>query len=116
MFIRCDRFHLTCQTDIRRQRISSSTIATSILTIVHEVELTAEPAFTSMLKAPIRDAELVTSESFYVSELTKAITDVVGIVKNNIEQKKYLRSLCDKVVGWVESGTVAERHVWDHCY
>jgi hypothetical protein len=61
--------------------------------------MTAEPAYTSMLKAPFRDSEFVTSESAYVSELTKAITDVVDVVKSNVEQKKYVRSLCDKVVG-----------------
>lgn len=52
-----------------------------------------------MLRSPWREAEFVSSESPYVGELTRLIQTVVGVVREGLEQKKYVRSVCDKLVG-----------------
>ena len=76
-----------------------STIASAILAILRELELTIDVPFAQMLKSPWRDAEFVSSESSYVSELTRAILVVIGVVREGVELKKYIRSACDKIVG-----------------
>lgn len=73
-------------------------IASAILVMLRELELTCDPPFGSMLKGPWKDAEVVISESAYISELRKAIVAVVEPVKGAVEQKKYLRNFCDKAV------------------
>lgn len=52
-----------------------------------------------MLRSPWREAEFVSSESRYVVDLTKMVQTVVGLVREGVEQKKYVRSVCDKIVG-----------------
>lgn len=54
-----------------------------------------------MARSPWREAEFVSSESEYVQELVRGIKTVVGVVREGLEQKKYLRSVCDKLVGLV---------------
>lgn len=51
-----------------------------------------------MLRCPWRDAEYVSAESTYVADLHNAMTQVVDIIKSKLEQKKYIRSFCDRVV------------------
>lgn len=63
--------------------------------------MTIDVPFGQMLKSPWRDAEFVSSESAYVAELTRLIQTVVKVVREGLEQKKYLRSVCDKIVGCV---------------
>lgn len=52
-----------------------------------------------MLRSPWRDAEFVSAESAYIAEMTRDIVLVVGVVRDGVEQKKYVRSVCDKIVG-----------------
>lgn len=52
-----------------------------------------------MLRSTWKELEYVSSESPYISELVNVINAVVNIVKKNLEQKKYVRSFCDKAVG-----------------
>ncbi|KAK4054186.1 Vacuolar protein sorting-associated protein 53 [Microbotryomycetes sp. JL201] len=79
----------------------ATTISAALLAIIRELELTIEAPFNQMLKSPWKDAEFVSSESAYVAELTRDIVTVVGVVRDGVEQKKYVRSVCDKVVGLV---------------
>ncbi|GAA5897830.1 Vps53p [Sporobolomyces salmoneus] len=76
-------------------------ISSALLAIIRELELTVEAPFNSMSRSPWKDAEFVSSESDYVQEMTKACVTVVGIVREGVEQKKYVRSTCDKIVGLV---------------
>ena len=63
-----------------------------------------------MARSPWREAEYVSSESVYVGELTRALETVVGVVRDGVEQKKYVRSACDKIVGCVQAlGLLAVR-------
>lgn len=54
-----------------------------------------------MSRLPWKDAEIVSSESVYVVELVRGINTVVGVVRESVELKKYTRSICDKIVGYV---------------
>ncbi|GAA5975069.1 hypothetical protein JCM5350_004573 [Sporobolomyces pararoseus] len=83
------------------KELFTGSISAALLAILRELELTVEAPFTSMSKSPWKDVEFVSSESEYVSELTKACVTVVGIVREGVEQKKYVRSTCDKIVGLV---------------
>ncbi|KAK4704757.1 vacuolar protein sorting-associated protein 53, partial [Phenoliferia sp. Uapishka_3] len=80
------------------KEIFLSTISSALLSILHELEMTIDGPFSQMARSPWRDAEFVSSESAYVSELTKLVGTVVGVVREGLEQKKYLRSVCDKIV------------------
>lgn len=77
------------------------TVSGALLAILHELELATDAAFQQMGRSPWREAEFVSSESAYVSELTKVVQTVVAVVREGLEQKKYLRSVCDKIVGCV---------------
>jgi len=79
----------------------TGTASAALLAILRELEFTAEPCFASMARSPWREAELVSSESVYVGELTRVLETVVGVVREGVEQKKYVRSVCDKIVGCV---------------
>ncbi|KAK4054690.1 Vacuolar protein sorting-associated protein 53 [Microbotryomycetes sp. JL221] len=79
----------------------AATISAALLAIVRELELTIEGPFNQMLKSPWKDAEFVSSESGFVGDLTRDIVTVVGVIRDGVEQKKYVRSVCDKVVGLV---------------
>lgn len=81
------------------REIFLGTVSASLLSILHELELTIEGPFLQMIRSPWKDFEFVSSESSYVVELTRAIQTVVGVVREGVEQKKYVRSVCDKIVG-----------------
>jgi len=91
-----DRVSLEAEKDL-----FTGTASAALLAILRELEFTAEPCFASMARSPWRDAEYVSSESVYVGELTRALETVVGVVREGVEQKKYVRSACDKIVGCV---------------
>lgn len=77
----------------------ATTVSAALLAIVRELDLTVDAPFAQMLKSPWRDADFVSAESAYVADLTRDIVTVVGVVRDGVEQKKYVRSVCDKVVG-----------------
>ncbi|GAA5834429.1 hypothetical protein JCM3766R1_005209 [Sporobolomyces carnicolor] len=83
------------------KELFTGSISAALLAILRELELTVEAPFNAMSRSPWKDAEYVSSESEYVHELTKACVTVVGIVREGVEQKKYVRSTCDKIVGLV---------------
>ncbi|GAA6017952.1 hypothetical protein JCM10207_002717 [Rhodosporidiobolus poonsookiae] len=79
----------------------TSTVSSALLAILRELELTIEPAFAAMARSPWKDLEFVSAESAYVGEVSRGLNAVVGAVREGVEQKKYVRSTCDKVVGLV---------------
>lgn len=81
------------------KELFTSATSASLLAIMRELEFTIEPCFASMARNPWREVEYVSSESGYVAELAKALNAVVDAVREGVEQKKYVRSTCDKVVG-----------------
>jgi hypothetical protein len=76
-----------------------SVTTTAILALLKELEVSCEPAFNAMLRSPWKDHTLVSSESQYIVDMTDAINRVADIVKTEVEQRKYYRSFCDRVVG-----------------
>ncbi|GAA5880538.1 hypothetical protein JCM16303_005423 [Sporobolomyces ruberrimus] len=91
-----DRVSLEAEKDL-----FTGSISAALLAILRELELTVETPFNTMSKGPWKDSEFVSGESEYVGELAKACVTVVGIVREGVEQKKYVRSTCDKIVGLV---------------
>lgn len=83
-----------------RELFAASTSA-ALLAILHELELTVEPPFAQLARSPWRDAEFVSSESEYVQDLVRGLKVVVGVVREGLETKKWVRSVCDKLVGLV---------------
>ncbi|CEQ41324.1 SPOSA6832_03023 [Sporobolomyces salmonicolor] len=83
------------------KEIFTGTISAALLAILRELELTIEIPFSAMARSPWKELEFVSGESDYVGELTRALVTVVGVVREGIEQKKYVRSTCDKIVGLV---------------
>ncbi|EGG13211.1 GARP complex subunit Vps53 [Melampsora larici-populina 98AG31] len=81
------------------QDLFRGNISMAISSLLKELERACETGFTSMLRSTWKELEFVSSESPYTNELVSAITLVVNIVKQHLEQKKYVRSFCDKVVG-----------------
>lgn len=63
------------------------------------MELTIDVSFAAMLRSPWKEAEFVSAESAYVGDLTRDVRTVVEVVREGVEQKKYVRSTCDKIVG-----------------
>ncbi|KAH9812501.1 GARP complex subunit Vps53 [Melampsora americana] len=81
------------------QDLFRGNISMALSSLLKELERACETGFNSMLRSTWKEIEFVSSESPYTNELINAITLVVNIVKQHLEQKKYVRSFCDKVVG-----------------
>ena len=75
-----------------------SVMSSAISSLLRELELACEPAFSAMARSPWRDVEFVSSESTFVLDLVRALEAGVGMVRSKVEQKKFLRSVCDRVV------------------
>jgi hypothetical protein len=76
-------------------------ISVGILSLTREVEICTESAFTLMLRpaVPWSSLEYVSSKSAYVDEFASALEHVAVVVRQDIENKRYVRNWCDKVVG-----------------
>jgi len=81
------------------KELFTHTISAALLAILRELELTIDVSFAAMLKSPWKDLEFVSMESLYVADLTRDVRTVVEVVREGLEQKKYVRSTCDKIVG-----------------
>ncbi|KAJ9124236.1 hypothetical protein QFC22_001035 [Naganishia vaughanmartiniae] len=68
-----------------------------------ELENTCEPAFAAILKTPWMNLENVSGRSAYVVDLVGSIRQVADIVRERIEQKKYMRSFADRAVGVISN-------------
>lgn len=73
-----------------------SVVSSSILVLLKCLETTVDVPFDKMAKTQWASIENVSGPSSYVSELTKAVDQVVDAVNPLIEQKKYLRNFYDK--------------------
>lgn len=90
------RSRVTLETE---KELFTHTISAALLAILRELELTIDVSFGAMLKSPWKDLEFVSMESLYVADLTRDVRTVVEVVREGVEQKKYVRSTCDKIVG-----------------
>ena len=78
-----------------------STVSAALLAILNELEQSLDPYFATMARSPWRDAEFVSSESAYVGDIVRSMQATIAVVRDNVEHKKYIRTICDKVVGVV---------------
>lgn len=83
------------------RQIFLSTVSASLLAILNELEQSVDPYFGAMARSPWRDAEFVSSESAYVGDIVRALQATVAVVREAVEHKKYIRTICDKIVGRV---------------
>lgn len=77
----------------------NSVMSNCIATILRELEINCEPAFSAILKTPWRDLENVSGRSAYVVDLVGSIKQVAEIVRERLDSKKYIRNFSDKAVG-----------------
>lgn len=78
-----------------------SVISACLVVLQRELEGACEPAFAAILKTPWMNLENVSGRSAYVVDLVGSIKQVAELVKERIEQKKYVRSFADRAVGSV---------------
>lgn len=76
-----------------------SVISACLLTILRELESACEPALAAILKTPWANVENVLGRSAYVVDLVGSIKSVAEVVRERVEQKKYIKSFADKAVG-----------------
>lgn len=76
-----------------------STVSAALLAILNELEQSVEPSFAAMSRSPWRDAEFVSSESAYLGDVVRTIQATIAVARDSVEHKKYIRTICDKVVG-----------------
>ncbi|KAI5449919.1 Vacuolar protein sorting-associated protein 53 [Naganishia albida] len=74
-------------------------ISACLVVLQRELEGACEPAFAAILKTPWMNLENVSGRSAYVVDLVGSIKQVAELVKERIEQKKYVRSFADRAVG-----------------
>jgi hypothetical protein len=74
-------------------------VSACLLVLQKELENACEPAFAAILKTPWINLENVSGRSAYVVDLVGSIRQVADIVRERIEQKKYMRSFADRAVG-----------------
>lgn len=90
------------QVDLESEReIFLAIISIGIMNLTREVEISTEIAFTQMLRPaiPWTSIEYVTNKSSYVDEFASALEHVAVVVRQDLENKRYIRNWCDKVVG-----------------
>ncbi|SCV69740.1 BQ2448_1134 [Microbotryum intermedium] len=93
---------LKAQVSLEREKdLFVQTTSASLLAILKELEMSLEAPFNLMLRSPWRDVEYVSNESPYVADLVRCVETVVTVVRDGVEQKKFVRSVCDKIVGLV---------------
>ncbi|KAK0225464.1 Vps53-like protein [Armillaria fumosa] len=72
-------------------------VSSAISVQLRELEVTCDPAFTTMVRTSWTSLAQVVGPSAYTSDLVRAAEQVIETVKPLIEQRKYLRNLFDKV-------------------
>lgn len=76
--------------------IFDSIIFTAISSLLKELEAIVDGPLLSLQRMPWTVPETVSGESHYVASLTQAVQDMVNVVQERVEQKKYLRIFFDK--------------------
>lgn len=75
-----------------------SVISTSINALLRELEYSCEAFFQQMLKTAWPSIDSVSGQSARLGEFMEHINAVNVLVQDNLLQKKYKRSFCDKAV------------------
>ncbi|KAJ9126768.1 hypothetical protein QFC24_001799 [Naganishia onofrii] len=78
-------------------------VSACLLVLQKELENGCETAFAAILKTPWINLENVSGRSAYVVDLVGSIRQVADIVRERIEQKKYMRSFADRAVGVISN-------------
>lgn len=79
-------------------------ISTGVTVLIRELEQAIEPAFNQMLRPPQgwAQGDEVLEKSNYVDDLASALEQVAVIIRQDVENKRYVRMWSDRAVGWVD--------------
>lgn len=88
------------------REIFTTLISYAVQTLARELELCSEPIWTSMLRPAVPWSQLQprsqgggSGKSQYVMDMASLLEQVGVVVRQDVENKRYVRSWCDKVVG-----------------
>lgn len=87
----------------------ASVISSAILILLRELEAAIDAPLLSMQRTSWTTLEHVSGESGYIAELVQAVQEVMLIVRDHVEQKKYLRNFYDKASRWIFNSVVFDR-------
>ncbi|CAG8566118.1 2862_t:CDS:10 [Paraglomus occultum] len=73
-------------------------ISTALRILVRGVELSCEPALSSMSRIPWGTLDSVGDQSEYISQLQTILNQYMVLINENISSPRYFRSFCDKFV------------------
>ncbi|KDQ21712.1 hypothetical protein BOTBODRAFT_99351 [Botryobasidium botryosum FD-172 SS1] len=78
-----------------------SIVSTAIALQLRELEVACDTPLTTMMRTSWANLEHVSGPSAYIPDLIKGIESVVEVVREQIQQKKYLRNFYDKAVSLI---------------
>ncbi|SNX84704.1 related to VPS53 - subunit of VP51-54 complex, required for protein sorting [Melanopsichium pennsylvanicum] len=86
------------------RNIFTTLISYAVQTLARELELCSEPIWNSMLRPAVPWSQLQprsgnSSKSQYVIDMASLLEQIGVVVRQDVENKRYVRSWCDKVVG-----------------
>ncbi|KAI3482392.1 hypothetical protein L1887_54947 [Cichorium endivia] len=93
--------------------IFNTLVAYAVQTLARELELCSEPIWNSMLRPAVpwsqiqprtdraHEAGAASANSQYVTDLASLLEQIGVVVRQDVENKRYVRSWCDKVVSVV---------------
>ncbi|KAG8970352.1 Vacuolar protein sorting-associated protein 53 [Tulasnella sp. 419] len=73
-----------------------SVISTAITVLLRELENASEYALLAMQRLQWGNQDQVSGQSQYATDLVQAVDSAVGLIRDHIQQKKYLRNFYDK--------------------
>ncbi|KAG7531596.1 hypothetical protein FFLO_04255 [Filobasidium floriforme] len=76
-------------------------ISACLITILGELESACEPALSTVLRTSWSNVENVSGRSPYVSDLVGSIKSVAEVVRERVNQKRFVKSFADKAVGMI---------------
>ncbi|GAC92985.1 hypothetical protein PHSY_000545 [Pseudozyma hubeiensis SY62] len=88
------------------REIFTTLVSYAVQTLARELELCSEPIWNSMLRPVVawsqvqpRSGPTTASKSQYVMDMASLLEQIGVVVRQDVENKRYVRSWCDKVVG-----------------
>ncbi|GJJ08442.1 hypothetical protein Clacol_002658 [Clathrus columnatus] len=89
-----------------------SVISTAISALLKELEAVIDGPLLSLQRMPWTTLENVSGESIYVANLSQAVQDMVTVVREHVEQKKYLRNFYDKASRFTGASVLSFEDAW----
>ncbi|PWN47993.1 hypothetical protein IE53DRAFT_389841 [Violaceomyces palustris] len=80
-------------------------ISAGITVLTRELELCSESPLNQMIRPPVPWSQVkqVTGKSAYVDDFSSVLEQIAVVIRQEVENKRFVRSWCDKVVGSISS-------------